>query len=168
MAGTFVSVGNAKQPFNRLLDAVTQCAKLPQPVVIQHGHSIFPKKAGFESVDFMDMAIFTHHINSADLIIIHAGAGSIIHTFQAGKVPLVMARTAALGEHVNDHQLQLVAALVAEKRLVAFSKAEELPASIKQVYSMHNERLKTGKQPPSIAMIGEILADEAKRLGKIG
>ena len=39
---TFVSVGNAKHPFHRLLKGVAVIAsKLPQPVVVQHGHTPF-------------------------------------------------------------------------------------------------------------------------------
>ena len=35
---TFVAVGNATQPFARLIDAVVAiAADLPQPVLIQHG-----------------------------------------------------------------------------------------------------------------------------------
>ncbi len=45
------------------------------------------------------------HMLAADLIVAHAGIGTIIGALELGKSVLVMARRAELGEHRNDHQL---------------------------------------------------------------
>lgn len=42
---------------------------------------------------------------SSDLIISHAGMGTIIAGLEAGKSVIVMPRRFALGEHRNDHQM---------------------------------------------------------------
>ena len=105
---TFVSVGNLKKPFHRLLRAVQEnVALLPEPVIVQHGHSSFEDPA-CECVPFLQMEDFQRQVASAAIVILHGGAGSIITALQAGKKPIVMARRAHLGEHVDDHQQELL------------------------------------------------------------
>ncbi|MFD5213474.1 glycosyltransferase [Microbacterium sp. NPDC058345] len=58
---------------------------------------------------------------SADVIITHAGVGSILMALRAGVCPVVLARTARLGEHVDDHQVELAARLD-ERGLVTFAR----------------------------------------------
>lgn len=47
-------------------------------------------------------------IGTADLVFMHAGVGSALVALQHGKVPVVLPRESAFGEHVDDHQ-QLLA-----------------------------------------------------------
>ena len=73
---TFVSVGNAHQPFTRLIDAVISIAHtLPQPVVVQHGHSPFDN-VECRGVVFLDMWAFEFAVREAEVLVLHAGAGS--------------------------------------------------------------------------------------------
>jgi len=44
---------------------------------------------------------------SADVIISHAGTGSVLSALQCGRIPIVVPRRSELGEHVDDHQLDL-------------------------------------------------------------
>src|SRR5690242_15296157 len=102
---TFVSLGNATQSFRRLTDAVMKIAfLLPQPLVVQHGNTVF-QGAGHNAKPFMSMEEFDRLVCQADLLIMHAGAGSVIHAIQAGKVAVVMPRLAKYGEIIDDHQL---------------------------------------------------------------
>ena len=103
---TFVCVGNATQPFRRLLDGVTAIARdLPQPVFVQSGSTPFHAK-GCESAPFLNMSEFQSRVDRSKLLIMHAGAGSLITAVRAGKVPVVMARRARYAEHVDDHQIE--------------------------------------------------------------
>ena len=43
-------------------------------------------------------------IESADVIVAHAGAGIALTALGAGKVPILVPRRASMGEHVDDHQ----------------------------------------------------------------
>lgn len=129
----FVTVGNAKQPFTRLLDGVTQCAASgvfrDEPVVIQSGHA-----AGFVSDRcrvraFLSRDEFISHINDASLVICHGGVVQL-DIIKAGKVPVVMPRRCVYGEHVNDHQLELVQALSAAGRVIPAFEPAGLPNAI--------------------------------------
>jgi UDP-N-acetylglucosamine transferase subunit ALG13 len=50
-------------------------------------------------------------MRAADVVVVHAGVASIVDAVRAGHRPIVVARRKHLGEHVDDHQLQIVAAL---------------------------------------------------------
>ena len=127
---TFISVGNAKQPFTRLLNAVADIiSTLPQPVYIQHGHTPVNNCAA-EQVSFLRMEEFTSKIKQAELVILHAGAGSVINAIQMNKVPVIMPRRMEYGEHVNDHQVELALTLAKTKKVVIAENSEELKQAV--------------------------------------
>ncbi len=45
---------------------------------------------------------------SADVVVTHAGVRSILLATNAGHVPIVVPRLKDLGEHVDDHQMDLI------------------------------------------------------------
>lgn len=107
--GTFVTVGSHDQPFTRLLEAVRTAAQdgvLPRPVLVQRG--IAPELDGpLTSVDFMPREEFEQAMGSAEVVVAHVGAGAVASSIRAGKRPIIFARRHDLGEHVDDHQVQL-------------------------------------------------------------
>ena len=46
-------------------------------------------------------------VDWADVVISHAGVGTIVDSLEAGKCPVVVVRRASRGEHVDDHQLDI-------------------------------------------------------------
>jgi UDP-N-acetylglucosamine transferase subunit ALG13 len=127
---TFVSVGNATQPFSRLLDKVAQLAPgLPQPVVVQCGSASFASPCCTVHT-FLEMNEFARSIAEAQLLILHAGAGSIIHAVRAGKIPVVMPRQAKYGESIDDHQLELASALARSGKIVVALTPEQLELAV--------------------------------------
>jgi UDP-N-acetylglucosamine transferase subunit ALG13 len=129
---TFVSLGNALQPFARLLEGIGRLAtQLPQPVIVQHGHTPFRDRACLPA-PFLGMDEFIEHIHNADLLIMHAGAGSIMHAVEAGKVPVVMPRRAAFGEHVNDHQVEFAQALAETGKVVIANTPDDLSYAVEK------------------------------------
>lgn len=129
---TFVSIGNAKQPFIRMLDAVANIAgALPQPVVIQYGHNEFICD-GCELHDFIAMTEFEDRVSRAELVIIHAGAGSIIHAIRCGKVPVVVPRRSAYSEHVDDHQIELAMHFQETGKVIVVTEMDQLAGAVQQ------------------------------------
>lgn len=59
----------------------------------------------------------------ADLIVAHAGTGTILQTLELGKPILVLARKSELGETRNDHQIATVRELV--RKAGVFGAVEE-------------------------------------------
>jgi UDP-N-acetylglucosamine transferase subunit ALG13 len=160
---TLVSVGNAHQPFTRLIHAITSIAHtLPQPVVVQHGHTPFDS---FEcrGVTFLDMLAFESAVSEAEVLILHAGAGSVIHALGAGKAPVVMARRAEFGEHVDDHQVEFAREVALTGRVVVVEHIADLKAAIERAQTLPATVARS--EPPVVEMVAAILTDVAgKRL----
>jgi len=163
---TFVSVGNGTQPFSRLLDAVLSVvSQLPQPVVVQHGNSPF-KGIGCISLPFIEMEEFIHYLEEAELLIVHAGAGSIIHAIQAGKVPVVMPRLAKHGEIVDNHQLEFARALAETGKIVVVEKPGDLEDAASEALRWQKKALSLNEAPRITGLIGAVLREYAKGVEK--
>lgn len=133
---TFVTVGNAHQPFQRLLDAVAAVVmQLPQPVIVQYGHGRFAAPR-CDARAFVAMDEFERLIEGAELVIQHAGGGGVLHAIRAGKVPVIMPRRAALGEHVDDHQVENAEALARAGKAVVVHEAETLLVGVQQALAL--------------------------------
>ena len=162
---TFVSVGNATQPFDRLIEAVLRIAStLPQPVVVQHGNSPL-QCTGCIPRPFMEMAEFSQQVETADLLILHAGAGSVIHAIQAGKVPVVMPRRAKYGEHVDDHQWEFAIALAEMGKIVVAEEPDQLADAVRRAIVQQQRINNVGSGSTMLRLVDETLTAYAKQLG---
>jgi UDP-N-acetylglucosamine transferase subunit ALG13 len=127
---TFVSVGNALQPFSRLLAEVARIRdRLPHPILVQHGHTPF-HTAGCEQRAFIAPGEYTHQMRNAQVLILHAGAGSVLHAIGAGRIPVVMPRLQRHGEHVNDHQLAFARQLAKMGRVELAEEVAHLETAV--------------------------------------
>lgn len=142
---TFVSVGNACQPFYRLLSIVEHLTDiLPKPIVVQHGSTSF-RNIECVARKFVEMAEFVKLVNEANLLIFHAGAGSIIHAAQLGKKPIVMPRLSKYKEHIDDHQLEFAEALSNEKKVVMVQNMEQTKNAVLIALSKCSSNLQVTK-----------------------
>jgi UDP-N-acetylglucosamine transferase subunit ALG13 len=62
----------------------------------------------------------------------HTGVGSVLCAREAGHVPVVVPRLHRFGEHVDDHQLELVAALGADGHVVPVTDIAGLTAAVEK------------------------------------
>lgn len=163
---SFVSVGNGHQPFSRLLDAVDALADmLPQPVVVQHGHTPFSSPRCIATA-FMPMEDFVAQMASASLVIIHGGVGSILSALQAGKVPIVAPRVAAMDEIIDDHQLGLVRALAAAGRVIMLDEVSRLSDVVADLRAMEVGDVDARQHPAVlVAMVRQALTIQSRRAG---
>jgi len=65
----------------------------------------------------------------ADVVIAHGGVGTALSAIEQGRVPILVPRRLAHGEHVDDHQVQ-IAARLAESGLAVHAEAGELSREI--------------------------------------
>jgi UDP-N-acetylglucosamine transferase subunit ALG13 len=130
----FVTVGNATQKFQRLLDAVDALAGNGlfgyEQVFVQTGHNPDFKPRHGDHKPFLSIDEFQEWMERADLIICHGGCGTLLHAVRLGKAPVVMPRRKKYSEHVNDHQVQLVQAFTAEGRVIPAYEPENLSAAV--------------------------------------
>lgn len=101
----FVSVGT-QLAFDRMIKAVDQWAgkRGRKDVFAQVGPTEYSARH-IEAVPFISPKDCMTKMRAADVIVAHAGMGSIIGALELGKPILIMPRRADLGEHRNDHQL---------------------------------------------------------------
>lgn len=102
----FVTSGSML-PFDRLfkiIDDAVASGLIQEEVFDQIGDGNYEPK-NFKYVRYLEKGEFDQYINSASLVIGHAGIGVIIQALSSNTPLLVLAREARLGEHVNDHQI---------------------------------------------------------------
>ena len=107
----FITLGSQKFQFDRLLKAVDElCEKGTvdaEDVFAQIGYSDYvPQKYNYKT--FLDRDEFSNEMEKADIVITHGGTGAIIGAVKKGKKVVAVPRLAKYGEHVDNHQLQLI------------------------------------------------------------
>ena len=107
----FVSLGTIKPyRFDALVDAVTAVLRPGDEVTWQLGVTTRSTLAG-TAVAEMTAEAFDAECRAADVVICHAGVGTILRLLELGVRPIVVPRSAERGEHVDDHQHQVARAL---------------------------------------------------------
>ena len=132
----FVTVGNARQSFGRLIDAIVELHEASRldddDVLIQHGHTSMPASLRIHAVPFMGNAEFENNLRTADVIVCHGGCGTLLACARYGKVPVVVPRRKRYREHVNEHQLELALELERQKKVIVCDDLSTLAESIKK------------------------------------
>lgn len=106
----FVTLGSQKFQFDRLLqklDELIEKGVITEPIMAQIGASNYLPKH-FEYVRFMDREQFAKTMDACEIVVTHGGTGVIITAVKKGKKVIAVPRLAMYGEHVDDHQLQLL------------------------------------------------------------
>ena len=102
----FVTVGSQKFQFNRLLEAVDSL-KTEEMIFAQIGYSDYkPKHYNYRK--FLDRDEFIAVMSEADIVITHGGTGVIINAIKKWKKVIAAPRLKRYGEHIDDHQIQLL------------------------------------------------------------
>ena len=106
----FVTLGSQKFQFNRLLkeiDRLIESGSIKEKVFAQTGYSDYEPKY-YEYKKFLDREDFSSIMESCDKVITHGGTGAIIGAIKKGKTVIAVPRLSMFGEHVDDHQLQII------------------------------------------------------------
>lgn len=109
----FVAVGT-QLPFDRMVHAVDRWADASgfPDVFAQVGPTKQPPRF-IPWTQSLTPQEYEAHVDAADVVVSHAGMGTILTCLLKRKPVLVMARHARLGEQRNDHQLATAARLSA-------------------------------------------------------
>lgn len=128
----FIAVGTQKFQLNRLLksvDLLVQDGKITETVVAQRGHSDYIPQH-YDSVDFMTTSEFEECIKECDILITHSGVSTIVSGLLMKKPIIVYPRSAALGEHVDDHQLEIAQSFVEQNYVMLCGPNDDLGATL--------------------------------------
>ena len=131
----FITLGSQKFQFNRLLQAVDELIEkgvIDDEVFAQVGYSDYEPKH-FEYKQFLDREEFAAQEGKCDILITHGGTGAIIGAVKKGKKVIAVPRLAKYGEHVDDHQIQLIEQFKGQNLICGLDDATELEEGLKFV-----------------------------------
>lgn len=105
----FVTLGTQDKSFSRLLDAIEkqiENGNIKEKVIVQAGHTEYKSKY-MEIHKLLPMNEFDNYIKKCNLLITHAGVGSIMTGLNNNKKVIAAARLKEYNEHNNNHQVQI-------------------------------------------------------------
>lgn len=103
----FITLGTIRPyRFDAAVDALENILRPDDEVVWQLGETTRPGLLG-QAHQSMSNAELRRYITWADVVVSHAGVGSIVDTLEAGRCPVLVVRRAERAEHVDDHQLDI-------------------------------------------------------------
>lgn len=135
----FITLGSQKFQFDRLLKEVDRLIAdgvIQGKVFAQIGASEYlPQNYTYER--FLDRQRFAQIMDQCDSVITHGGTGVIIGAVKKGKKVIAVPRLAKYGEHVDDHQLQLLHQFDDLQLICACYDVEQLGECYKNLQNMH-------------------------------
>lgn len=124
----FITLGSQKFQFNRLLKIIDKLIEekvIIDEVFAQIGYSDYvPQNYKYER--FLDREQFSLLEERADIVITHGGTGAIIGAVKKGKKVIAIPRLAKYGEHVDDHQTQIIQEFANQNLIFACNDCSEL------------------------------------------
>lgn len=125
-----VTLGTQFEPFDRLLNEA-QKLNTNEKIIVQAGHTKF-KSDKMEIVDFIPYEKMNELVNEARIIITHGGTGSIVEPLKKGKVIIGCARLEKYGEHVDNHQTELISIFADQGYILELKEGDDINTLLKE------------------------------------
>jgi UDP-N-acetylglucosamine transferase subunit ALG13 len=157
-----VTVGS-QAPFDRLIRAVDEWAQL------RGRKDVFAQIASGEYVPryveytrFVDPSEFKRLVEQSNVVVAHAGMGSIIAALELGKPIVVMPRRARFRETRNDHQVAAAKHFGAQGRILVALEEQDLPERLEFALNLgETAKIDTQASPQLLATIHSFLEDNS-------
>ena len=133
----FFTLGTQDKHFDRLLNAVYKL-ETDEKIVAQIGSTEFKSSKPedkFEIHKFLSNEEFEKYMDEARVVITHAGVGTIVYGLKKHKKMIVAARLKKYGEHVNDHQLQILQTFASEGYIIPLENFDDLPKLLEMEFT---------------------------------
>jgi len=141
--------------FDRLINAMDRLApELGTLVVAQTGKGSYVPR-NMEAHEKITPAEFEALVNRAELLVSHAGIGSVLTAARFGKPIVLLARRAELKEHRNDHQMATIRKLEGRPGILIAQDESELAERIAQAQTLGEWQT---QQAPAARQLHEALA----------
>lgn len=153
-----VTLGTQDKPFERLIKGVEkqmELGNIKDKVIVQAGSTKYKSKK-MEIHKYITIKDFKQLLNDADFIITHAGVGSIIEGLQAGKKVIAVARKKEYGEHVNNHQEQILENFGDEGYIIPVFDIDKLDLALKRLKDFTPRKFKGNNDEFLKKLEGEI------------
>ena len=130
-----VMLGTQNNDFHRLLDEIEkniENGNINEAVVVQAGFTKY-KSNKMKIFGMTSKENLENLIKKANLIITHAGVGSIEMALEQNKKVIAIPRLKKFGEHVNDHQKDIERKLDEKGCLIGIDDVSKLGIALKKV-----------------------------------
>lgn len=144
----FVTLGTQDKTFPRLLKYIEKNIKdgiINDKVIVQSGSTKY-KSSVMDIKTFIDRDEFKNYLLNADLIITHGGVGTILEALKNDKKIIGCARLEKYGEHVNDHQVQLLETFNEAGYIIYAEDLERFPEYYKKVKNFKPKKYKFNQE----------------------
>lgn len=132
----FVTIGNQNFQFKRFLEKIENLLKnnfINDEVIAQIGYTDFESDF-MQTFDFLTKEKFNEYIEKSEYVISHSGTGSLISCLRNDKCVIAGARLKRLGEHIDNHQTEILEAFSREKYILKLNEEfSDLEEKIEQV-----------------------------------
>ncbi len=151
----FATVGSTQIPFERFMRALEA---LPgDQLLVQHG-PVPPPPGAARANAFMQFPEMIESMEAADVVVCHAGAGSILCALRAGHTPVVVPRLKRYEETVDDHQVEFSRALAAEGKVISVEDLDLLREAVETAPARCRAEERSGLLPIQAAVREALLA----------
>jgi UDP-N-acetylglucosamine transferase subunit ALG13 len=162
----FVTVGS-QMPFDRLVQAMDDWAAYHpgQPVRAQIGRSTL-RPAHIQADEVLTPEAFRQQVLAAEVIVAHAGMGSVLTAIEFRKPLVLMPRRGDLRETRNDHQVATAKWLAAKPGIQIVNSGEELAEALQTALGggrQAPDAMASGPREALCTFLGGVLKDAAGR-----
>lgn len=129
-----ILLGTQDKPFTRLLKAVDKAINdgfIKEEVIAQIGFTKY-ESSNIKTFDLIPKDEYEKIISEADLIITHAGVGSILTGLKKDKKVIAAARLKEYGEHTNNHQQEILNEFYKKGHILKLENFNDLPKIIEK------------------------------------
>lgn len=141
----FITVGSQKFQFDRLLKEMDELVRegiIKEEVYAQIGYSEYVPQH-YEYIEFLDRDTFAGKVEESSTLVTHGGTGVIVGALKKGKKVIAVPRLAKYGEHVDDHQLQLLEQFSESGMIIMCEEVQQISGAINQLQEMQTKEYKS-------------------------
>lgn len=132
-----VMLGTQNNSFHRLLEEIEKLLdedKIKEEVITQAGYTKYqPQNEKMKILDFVPKEELEKLQEKASFIITHGGVGSIITSLERGKKVIAVPRLHEYGEHVNDHQKEILEKFNKNGNIIGIKSVKELEQALEKI-----------------------------------
>ena len=143
----FVTLGTQDKSFKRLLEEIDKQIKIgniKDEVIVQAGYTDY-KSDNMKIFKMIPMEEFDKYIKKCNILITHAGVGSIMSGLMNDKKVIAVPRLEKYNEHTNDHQLDIASSFSKEGYILS-SNIDDLEEILKEVKTFKPKKFKSNNE----------------------
>lgn len=130
-----ICVGASENKFDRLLMTIDELCDegilSGDKIIAQIGFTDYEPR-NYKSFSLIGRDDFQKYIEQSELIITHAGTGSVVPLLKLGKKVIIFPRLKQYKEHIDDHQLEISEFFTNEGYALSAKNIDELRIAVKQ------------------------------------